>query len=79
MKISKEDDFLEKMFALSVQTNFVKMINDLGSRGDFAELEKEGVFEKHKKKESSDLWQVSHLTEDRIKRYNGDIERNRDR
>lgn len=70
MKISKEDDFLEKMLALSVQTNFVKMINDLGSRGNFAELKKEGVFEKPKKKESSDLWQVSHLTEDRVKRYN---------
>lgn len=70
MKISKEDDFFEKMLKLSIQTNFVKMINDLGSRGDFAELEKESVFEKPKNKESSDFWQVSHLTEDRIKRYN---------
>ena len=70
MKISKRYDFFEKMLKLSIQTNLVKMINDLGSRGDFAELEKEGVFEKPKKKESSDLWQVSHLTEDRIKRYN---------
>lgn len=70
MKISKEDDFLEKMLALSVQTNFVKMINDLGSRGDFVELEEEGVFEKPKNKENSDLWQISHLIEDRIRRYN---------
>lgn len=70
MKISEEADFLEKMLALSIQTNFVKMINDLGSRGDFAELEEEGVFEKPIKKESSDLWQISHLTEDKIKRYN---------
>ena len=69
MKISKEDDFLEKMLALSVQTNFVKMINDLESRGDFVELEEESVFEKPKNKENSDLWQISHLTEDRIKRY----------
>lgn len=70
MKISKEDDFLEKMLALSVQTNFVKMINDLGSRGDFAELESEGVFQNPIKEEDSDLWQASNLTEDRIKRYN---------
>ena len=70
MKISKEDDFFEKMAKLSIQTNFVKMINDLGSRGDFVELEEEGAFEELAKKEDSDLWQVSHLTEDRIKRYN---------
>lgn len=70
MKISKEDDFLEKMLALSVQTNFVKMIDDLGSRGDFAELENDGIFENPIKKEKSDLWQTSHLTESRIKRYN---------
>lgn len=70
MKISEEADFLEKMLALSIQTNFVKMINDLGSRGDFAELESEGVFEKSIKKENSDLWQISHLTEDKVKSYN---------
>lgn len=70
MKISKRYDFLEKMLKLSIQTNLVKMINDLGSRGDFAELENDGIFENPIKKESSDLWQVSHLTEDRIKRYN---------
>lgn len=70
IKILKEDDFFEKMAKLSIQTNFVKMINDLGSRGDFAELEKEGVFEKPEKKENSDLWRVSNLTEYRIKRYN---------
>lgn len=71
MKISKRYDFLEKMLKLSIQTNFVKMINDLGSRGDFAELENDGIFESHIKKENSDLWQASHLTEDSIKRYNG--------
>ena len=70
MKISEEADFLEKMLALSIQTNFVKMINDLGNRGDFAELESEGVFEKPIREEDSDLWQISHLTEDRIERYN---------
>lgn len=70
IKISKEDDFFEKMAKLSIQTNFVKMINDLGSRGDFAELENDGVFESPIKKEKSDLWQISHLTESRIKRYN---------
>lgn len=70
MKISKEDYFLEKMAKLSIQTNFVKMINDLGNRGDFAELENDGIFENPTKEEDSDLWQVSHLTEDRIKRYN---------
>lgn len=70
MKISKRYDFLEKMLKLSIQTNLVKTINDLGSRGDFAELENDGIFENPIKKESSDLWQVSHLTEDRIKRYN---------
>lgn len=70
IKISKEDDFFEKMAKLSIQTNFVKMINDLGSRGDFAELENDGIFENPIKKEKSDLWQISHLTENRIKRYN---------
>ena len=50
MKISKEDDFFEKMAKLSIQTNFVKMINDLGSRGDFAELENDGIFENPIKK-----------------------------
>ena len=70
MKISKEDDFFEKMAKLSVQTNFVKMINNLGSRGDFAELENDDIFESPVKKEKSDLWQTSHLTENRIKRYN---------
>lgn len=45
MKISKEDDFLEKMAKLLVQTNFVKMINDIGSRGDFTEFENDGIFE----------------------------------
>lgn len=70
MKISREDDFLEKMLALSIQTNFVKMINDLGSRGDFAGLEEEGVFEGPINKENSDLWQISHLTESMVERYN---------
>ena len=70
MKISKEDDFLEKMAKLSIQTNFVKMINDIGSRGDFAELENDGIFENPIKKEKSDLWQTSHLTEDMIVKYN---------
>ena len=69
IKISKEDDFFEKMAKLSIQTNFVKMINDLGSRGDFAELENDGIFENPIKK-NSDLWQTFHLTENRIKRYN---------
>lgn len=67
MKISKRYDFLEKMLKLSIQTNLVKTINDLGSRGDFAELENDGIFENPIKKENSDLWQASHLTEDRIK------------
>lgn len=70
MKISKKYDFFEKMLKLSIQTNLVKTINDLGSRGDFAELENDGIFENPTKKENSDLWQASHLTEDRIKRYN---------
>lgn len=70
MKISKEDDFLEKMAKLSIQTNFVKMINDIGSRGDFAELGNDGIFENPIKKEKSDLWQTSHLTEDMIVKYN---------
>lgn len=70
IKISKEDDFFEKMAKLSIQTNFVKMINHLGSRGDFAELENDGIFENPIKKENSDLWQTFHLTENRIKRYN---------
>ena len=70
MKISEEDDFLEKMAKLSIQTNFVKMINELGSRGDFAELENNGIFESPIKKENSDLCKILHLTEDKIKRYN---------
>lgn len=70
MKISKEDDFLEKMAKLSIQTNFVKMINGLGSRGDFAKLENDGIFESPIKKENSDLCKILHLTEDKIKRYN---------
>ena len=70
MKISKEDDFLEKMAKLSIQTNFVKMINDIGSRGDFAELGAETVFDNPIKKENSDLYQILHLTESKIKRYN---------
>ena len=70
MKISKEDDFLEKMAKLSIQTNFVKMINDIGSRGDFAELGEETVFDNPIKKENSDLYQILHLTESKIKRYN---------
>ena len=70
MKISKEDDFLEKMAKLSIQTNFVKMINDIGSRGDFAELENDGIFENPIKKEKSDLWQASHLAENMIVKYN---------
>lgn len=70
MKISEEDDFLEKMAKLSIQTNFVKMINGLGSRGDFAELENDGIFESPIKKENSDLCKILHLTEDKIKRYN---------
>ena len=70
MKISKEDDFLEKMTKLSIQTNFVKMINEIGSRGDFAELENDGIFESPIKKENSDLYKILHLTEDKIKRYN---------
>lgn len=45
VKISKEDDFFEKMAKLLVQTNFVKMINDIGSRGDFTEFENDGIFE----------------------------------
>ena len=70
MKISKEDDFLEKMAKLSIQTNFVKMINEIGSRGNFAELENDGIFENPIKKENFDLWQTSHLTEDMIVKYN---------
>ena len=70
MKISKEDDFLEKMAKLSIQTNFVKMINDIGSRGDFAELGEETVFDNPIKKENFDLWQTPHLTEDMIVKYN---------
>ena len=70
MKISKEDDFLEKMAKLSIQTNFVKMINEIGSRGDFAELENDGIFESPIKKENSDLYKILHLTKDKIKRYN---------
>ena len=70
MKISKEDDFLEKMAKLSIQTNFVKMINDIESRGDFAELGEETVFDNPIKKENSDLYQILHLTESKIKRYN---------
>lgn len=70
MKTSKEDDFLEKMAKLLIQTNFVKMINDIGSRGDFAELGEETVFDNPIKKENSDLYQILHLTESKIKRYN---------
>ena len=70
MKISKEDDFLEKMAKLLIQTNFVKMINDIGSRGNFAELGEETVFDNPIKKENSDLYQILHLTEGKIKRYN---------
>ena len=70
MKISKDDDFLEKMAKLSIQTNFVKMINELWSRGNFAELENDGIFENPIKKENFDLWQTSHLTEDMIVKYN---------
>jgi hypothetical protein len=70
MKISEEDDFLEKMAKLSIQTNFVKMINEIGSRGDLAELENDGIFESPIKKENPDLCQITHLTENRIKRYN---------
>ena len=70
MKISKEDDFLEKMAKLSIQTNFVKIINDIGSRGDFAELGNDCIFESPIKKENSDLWQISHLTESMVERYN---------
>ena len=69
-KISEEDDFLEKMAKLSIQTNFVKMINEIGSRGDLAELENDGIFESPIKKENPDLCQITHLTENRIKRYN---------
>ena len=58
MKISEEDDFLEKMAKLSIQTNFVKMINELGSRGDFAEIENDDIFENPIKKENSDLRQI---------------------
>lgn len=70
MKISEEDDFLEKMAKLLIQTNFVKMINELGSRGDFAEIENDGIFENPIKKENSDLHQIFHLTESKIKEYN---------
>lgn len=70
MKISEEDDFLEKMAKLSIQTNFVKMINEIGNRGDFAELENDGIFENPIKKENFDLWQTSNLTEDMIVKYN---------
>lgn len=70
MKISKEDDFFEKMAKLSIQTNFVKMINEIGSRGDLVELENDGIFESPIKKENSDLCQILHLTESKIKRYN---------
>ena len=70
-KIADRDDFIEVMCKLSTQTSFVKMLNDLGSRGDgICGLESEGVFQNPIKEEDSDLWQVSHLTEDRIKRYN---------
>lgn len=70
-KIADRDDFIEVMCKLSIQTSFVKMLNDLGSRGDgICGLESEGVFQNPIKEEDSDLWQVSHLTEDRIKRYN---------
>ena len=44
------------MAKLSIQTNFVKMINELGSRGDFAKLENDGIFENPINKENSDLW-----------------------
>ena len=70
MKISKENDFLEKMAKLSIQTNFVKMINELGSRDDFAELGNDCIFKSPIKKENSDLCEILHLTENRIKRYN---------
>lgn len=71
IKISKEDNFFEKMAKLSIQTNFVKMLNDLGSRGDsICGLKSEGVFQNPIKEEDSDLWKISHLTENRIKRYN---------
>ena len=70
MKISKEDGFLEKMAKLLIQTNFVKMINEIGSRGDLAELGEETVFDNPIKKENSDLYQILHLTESKIKRYN---------
>lgn len=59
MKISEEDDFLEKMAKLSIQTNFVKMINEIESRGDFAKLENDGIFENPINKENSDLCKFS--------------------
>ena len=46
------------------------MINELGSRGNFAELENDDIFENPIKKENFDLWQTSHLTEDMIVKYN---------
>jgi len=70
-EVADRDDFVEVMCKLSMQTAFVKMLNDLGSRGDgICGIESEGVFEKSIMEEDSDLWQISHLTEDRIKRYN---------
>lgn len=62
--------FFEKMAKLLIQTNFVKMINEIGSRGDLAELENDGIFESSIKKENSDLCQITHLTESKIKKYN---------
>lgn len=70
VEISEEDDFFEKMAKLSIQTNFVKMINEIGSRGDLTELENDGIFESPIKKENSDLCQITHLTDSKIKKYN---------
>lgn len=64
----RRKDGLELLVWLDIQVGFINELNSLCDIRDFPLGDHAAVF--HVSEENSDLWQVSHLTEDRIKRYN---------
>lgn len=65
---SKRKDGLGLLIWLDIQVGFINKLNNLCDIRDFPLGDHAAVF--HVSEEKSDLWQISHLTENRIKRYN---------
>ena len=65
---SKRKDGLGFLVMLGMQVVFIDKLNSLCDIRDFPLGDQAAVL--HVSEEKSDLWQASHLTEDRVKRYN---------